>query len=396
MNRFPKTLVLSRSIPPAPTGTGVIMGNLARQFCPDEMVVLGAYYVGRPPVQWRDDWATLKYATVHPPDGWRGARWIRWGQLPWLLVYAWWILVTRRCPSILAVYPDEIYLLAGYILSRLTGTPLYAYFHNTFLEDHRDSPLAHFLQPRVFARARHVFVMSEGMHKLYEKNYPGLRCSPLVHSFNEPLPEPGDVTSLPVHQPLRLALFGSINRSNAEAAVRIAKLVQTTPDVHLTVLSGTSRGYLHKLGFVGNRIEIETVSRDILIERLSQADITLLPHGFEGPVADEEIATIFPTKTIEALISQRPILAHVPANCFLAEFLRRHDCALIVDEPDVEAARQAVNRLRQDGNLRVHLVRQALIAARQFQASTVAEHLREVIQEGVLAIAAVEPTMTNR
>jgi hypothetical protein len=143
--------------------------------------------------------------------------------------------MARRCQAILAVFPDEIFLSVGYVLARLTGKPLYAYFHNTYLENWQNSRLAHWLQPRVFATARHVFVMSEGMHRLYQVNYPGLQCSPLAHSFNEPLPEPGDVILPPVHQPLRLVLFGNINRSCAEAATRIAQLVQVTPGVHLTL-----------------------------------------------------------------------------------------------------------------------------------------------------------------
>jgi glycosyltransferase involved in cell wall biosynthesis len=358
------------------------------------MVVLGAYHVGYPPVEWRAQWPTLIFATLEPPDSWRGARWIRWAQWPLLLLRAWWTLVAEQCQAILVVFPDEIFLSVGYALARLTGKPLYAYFHNTYLENWRDSRLAHWLQPRIFATARHVFVMSEGMHRLYQTNYPGLQCSPLVQSFNESLPDPDDVTLPPMHQPLRLLLFGNINRSCAEAAARIAQLVQVTPDVHLTLLSGTARTYLKKLGFTGDRVTIETVSRDVLLHCLRQADIVLLPHGFHSTIAAEEIATIFPTRTIEALISQRPILAHLPKDCFLAQFLRGHDCALIVNEPDLEALRQAVERLRQNTDLRVHLVRQALIAARQFQASTVAAHLREIMQDEA-AVATAKQSMEN-
>lgn len=299
---------------------------------------------------------------------------------------AWWTLIAKRCEVIVVVFPDDIFLLTGYLLARLTRRPLYAYFHNAYVEDPPSKRLAVWLQPRVFAAARHVFVMSEGMQRLYKRKFPDLRCSPLVHSFNEPLAEPDDVILPPVHIPLRVALFGNVNASNADAAGRIAHLVQVTADVHLTLFSGTSRGYLEKLGFNGDRITIETVSRDVLLERLRENDIILLPHGFNGAIALEEIATIFPTRTIEALISQRPILAHLPRNCFLAEFLRRHECALVVDEPDLKMLSEALKQLRQDAELRVQLVRRALRAARQFKASIVASHLREVIQDGATVV----------
>jgi len=96
--------------------------------------------------------------------------------------------------------------------------------------------------------------------------------------------------------------------------------------------------------------------------------------------AQEEIKTIFPTKTIEYLISGRPILAHLPADCFLAEFLRSHDCALIVDEPSLEALKRALAILRQDEALRSKLVCNAMQAAKQFEAHEVARQMRDTIQ----------------
>jgi glycosyltransferase involved in cell wall biosynthesis len=391
MDNFPKTLLLCRNIPPAPTGASVVIANLAKQFRSDEMVVLGAYYLNTPTQSWSREWPALKYAIVQFPDGWRGARWLRWIQFPLLFLRSWWTLLVHRCEAILVVYPDEIFLLVAYLLARLTGRSLYPYFHNTYLENRPNSRFASWLQPRVFAIASHVFVMSEGMRKLYRVNYPDLRCSALLHSFNQLLPRYDETVVATVHQPLRLVMFGNVLQSNSDAATRFAQLVRNASDLHLTVFSGTSRGYLKQLGFTGDNVTIKTVSYDVLMEGLKQSDIILLPHGFAGGVVDEEIATIFPTRTIEALISERPILAHTPGDCFLADFLRDHKCALIVDEPEVAMLKQAVGRLRQDPDLRARLVRQALLAAEQFQATTVAAHLRSILEGGVAASMEQQP-----
>jgi glycosyltransferase involved in cell wall biosynthesis len=392
MDSFPKTLLLCRNIPPAPTGASVVIANLARQFRADEMVVMGAYYLHTPAQSWSREWPALKYAIVQFPDGWRGERWLRWAQFPLLLLRSWWTMLTGGCKAIIVVFPDEVFLLAAYLLARLTRKPLYPYLHNTFLENRSNSRFASWLQPRVFAFASHVFVMSEGMRRLYRVNYPNLRCSALVHSFNQPIPEHDEAVAPTVHQPLRLVLFGNVGPSNADAAGRFAQLARSFSDLQLTVFSGTSRSYLKQLGFSGDNITLETVSHDVLMEGLKQSDIILLPHGFFGAAADEEIATIFPTRTIEALISERPILAHTPSDCFLAEFLRYHECAVIVDEPEVAALEQAVKRLRQDADLRARVVRQALLAAEQFQATTVAAHLRNVVvRHGVIASREQQP-----
>jgi glycosyltransferase involved in cell wall biosynthesis len=269
-----------------------------------------------------------------------------------------------------------MYLLAAYLVARLTRKPLYGYFHNTYYENHRDSLLARWLQPRVFAYARHIFVMSEGMQRLYQQNYPGLSCSPLVHTFNDPIPafEPP-----PLHNPVRLCFSGSINPSCADAATRMAQLVQEVDNVQVTLLTGVPQVVVERTGFVGPKVTVTTVSRDELIDKLREADILLLPHGFTSTFAQEEIQTIFPTKVIEYLISGRSILAHMPGDCFLAEFLRRHNCALIVDEPSVEALKAGLQRLVEDDRLRAELVCNALRAAEQFRAPVVAAHLRKVV-----------------
>ncbi|MEP7293756.1 MAG: glycosyltransferase [Chloroflexota bacterium] len=380
-----KILLMSRSIPPTPSGSAVIVGNLARQFSRSEMVIVGAKSMGYPPVEWGINLPQRIYASLHPPDDLRGGRWLRWLQFPFVLLISLYVMLTQRCDVILAVFPDEIYLLAAYWLSRLLKRPLFAYFHNTYVENRPVGSIFHklavWLQARIFAHARHVFVMSEGMQQLYRERYPGLKCTPLVHTFNElpaDLEQPVEVPKL--HQPLDLVLTGNIGAYCADATARIVRAVTELQDARLSVYSGTSRQALKSVGIDGTDIEIDTITRDQLLVRLRQADILLLPHGFTGRIASEEIRTIFPTRTIEYLLAERPILAHLPANCFLADFLTRYNCGLLVTEASVEAIKDAILRLAQDPTLQRQLVENARLAAQQFYAPTVNRHLREVLQ----------------
>lgn len=372
----PKILFMSRSMPPAISGSAVIVANLAKQFTPDTMALLGPYDPGMPGIEWSPAWPRRHYAMLWA-NRWRGERWLRRLQFPFLLLMALWLTLVRRCKAILVVFPDEWHLLAAYLVSRLTGRPLYPYFHNTYVENQPGKWFAQWLQGRVFAHARHVFVMSEGMQRLYNEKYPGVDCSPLKHTFNDPLPA---FESPPVHAPLRLCLSGTMNRASSDAAGRMAEVVRALGDeAQLSIFTGSTVAEVEAIGFRGSNVSIGTVSRDELMTRIRESDILLLPHGFASSWSKEEIQTIFPTKVIEYLISGRPILAHLPADCFLAEFLRRHDCALIVDEPDVTALKHSLDALRNDQALRDKLVRNALDAARQFEAPTVAAYLRETI-----------------
>jgi hypothetical protein len=283
----------------------------------------------------------------------------------------------HRCTKIVVDFPNEEFLLVGYLAAKVTGAQLYPYFHNTYVENRKGlgQRFARWVQRRVFARAEHVFVMSEGMADLFKKRYPGLPCSPLLHTFNEAipqfaaLPEPGC--------PLRFVISGSINESCLDATNRLCEAIARVDNASLTFLSGTSREALKKMGLISEGVEHATVSRDQLVDRLRAADILLLPHGFSGPFSPEEYETIFPTRTIEYLISGRPILAHSPADSFLTRFLKDKGCALVVEEPRVEALLQAVERLRSNRQLREELVQNALRAAVMFHAPRVAMTARE-------------------
>jgi glycosyltransferase involved in cell wall biosynthesis len=287
----------------------------------------------------------------------------------------------QRCTRFLVVFPCEEYLLAGYVVAKLCGAEFYPYFHNTYLEQCAPhsvhSRMAAWFQSQVFREARHVFVMSNGMAQLYRERYPHVTCSALVHSFNEDLAEPSPPP--PPAAPSRFVLSGNVNASCADAATRLAAAVSSVNGT-LTILSGSPKAHLQALGMMRDGVRHETVSRDLLLYRLGEADIALLAHGFTGGLSEEEYRTIFPTKTIEYLICGRPILAHTPPDCYLTRFLREHGCALIVDKADQDAIVAAIQHLCEDADLRALLVRNALRAAQQFHAPIVAASLRSVLE----------------
>ena len=373
-----KVLLLSWTIPPALTGAADVVGSLAKQFSREEMVVAGERPHGRELSPWQEDWPDLVYLVNGWPSTRRGERWWRKLQFPLLFLRCLRLARTYGCTSIVTVFPSEEYLLAGYLTALCTGAQFFPYFHNTFVEN-RKGVARHFaswLQGRVFKRAAHVFVMSDGMVELYGERYPELTCSALVHSFTAdippfaPPPEPGS--------PLRVMICGNIGDSCREATARVADAMSQVGDASLTLLSATARVFLERWGILRDGVRHETP--DEIQPYLREADIALLPHGFSGGLSADEYRTIFPTRTLQYLICGRPILAHAPPGCYLTRFLRKHRCALIVDEPSVPALLDAIARLRSDAQLRSKLVRNALLTAQQFRGPRVAAMLRRQLQ----------------
>ncbi len=377
-----KILYLSLSIPPDTSGSAIIALNLARQFTRDEMIVAGEKPYGKPPVPWSAAWPELRYVqSVWPVTG-RGLRWWRWLQFPFVLWNCLWIIRQHGVDRIVAVYPKAHFLFAGYLLARLTGCKLFAYLHNTY-ESRTGIHLrfAAWVHELVFRRAAHVFVMSEGMSAFFRQRFPHIEQTPLLHSFNEPIPEFEEPP--PVSSPLRLIFCGNLV-SCKDAAARLAEAVADSPGTALSILSGDDPAALRRCGLLRPGTKCETVARDEVPGRLRQADVVLLPHSFDYPqAARDEFRTIFPTKTIEYLICGRPILAHSPADAFLTKFLLENDCALVVDRPKVDALCEAIRRLRSDAALRSRLVRNALRTARQFQAANVAAEFRKWVDDPI-------------
>lgn len=372
-----KVILVSRSAPPEPSGSGIIVGNLAQQFGPDEMVLAGEQPIDRPPAEWDDRWAELVYIGRPLARGTRGRVTHRRLQIPLLTTRIIQLIRKHRASTVVGVFPSEEYLAASYLAARMTGTPLVGYFHNTYVESRSGGARlawAKRIQSAVFNYATHIFVMSDGMLQLYQRNYPGLSCSALTHSFNGEIPPFHPAP--PIGDTLKIALLGNIGEHCLDATVRVCNAVKQRPNTEFRLISGTARHIIAGYNLLTDPAQHRTVPYEEVRGELQWADVVALPHGFTGGYTAEEYDTIFPTRTLDYLLCGRPILAHSPAGCFLNQFLQAHQCAHLVDQRDTEAVRKALDRLSADAELRETLVKNALATAERFHASNVAAVLR--------------------
>lgn len=344
------------------------------------MVVAGEQPYAGPASGWSQDWPSIYYLTKGWPITRRGRRWHRTLTFPVLLWRCLRLARIYRFKRLLVVFPNEEFLLAGFLVAIWTGAKLYPYFHNTYVENRKGLSLhfARWLQGRVFSKAIRVFVWNEGLAELYRQRYPGLKCSVLVGAVNEPIP--GFSPPPEPRSPLQLIISGNIWDVCLDATQRVCDAVSQVRDSSLTFLTGMPRVFLEGMGLLKNGTRHESVPNEAVLSRLKEADILILPHGFTGSLSVEEYRTIFPTRTIEYLFSGRPILAHAPPDCYITRFLKEHRCALVVDEPNVSALIEAIDRLRSNAKLRSELVANAICAAAKFHAPRVAATLRAELQ----------------
>jgi glycosyltransferase involved in cell wall biosynthesis len=390
-----RILLLSRSVPPLISGSSTVVKTLARHFGADELIVAGERQRGDVGAAWPANGPRLVYIASGLPLSWRGARWWRRLQVPLMLWRTVRLVRQQRCNTLIAVFPIEEFLLVAYLAAVITGATLIPYFHNTFSENRTglSGCFARWLQARVFARAAHVFVISDGLLELFRARYPHLKCSTLPHMCEAAVPEftppaaPGET--------LRLAFCGSVSESCRDALSRVCEVIRQTPRAELSIFTPTPGSYLRNAGLLGAHIRCDCAPEGGLLPALRQADVVVLPHGLTGGWSADEYRTIFPTRTIDYLLCGRPILAHTPPDCYLTRFLQEHACALVVTDPDQDELLRAIERLRTDPVLRAQLVRNALQAARLFHAPRVMAEFRARLSQLVPPLVESSPAGTR-
>jgi hypothetical protein len=381
-----KALVISWTSPPLATGSSRIIHNLICSFGHDEIVLIGQ----RPTkgsAQMSDVTSHHRIFIPALPLTFKGERFLRFLFLPLIVAAGLYAIWRHKRRVLLVVFPDESYLLAGYILHLLTGLPLTIYFHDLYLENQDRFPfrqLARWLQSAVFSRASKMFVANPGMATHYQAAY-GMESPTIVgYCINGEIPSQVDVA--PFGNLLRVGFSGNVYMNVVDCLRTMKELVGGRTDLTFRYYTPAPQDQLERLGAWGENMSLEFMSSTAqLLRGLAACDVLYLPLCFDCDGIDSrEIATAFPIKSMEYLIAGRPILVHCPANYYLAEFFRSHNAALVVDRPEKEMVLDALNKLRSDTELCRSLVGRALKAAQQFDGKLVAQELRAKLLEATV------------
>ncbi|MFN7841988.1 MAG: hypothetical protein ACK5N9_09725 [Pirellula sp.] len=374
---IPKTMMVTWSFPPVLLGSSQIAAGLARQFSFDEMVIAAENWPGLDRNKWDDEGRSKpEVYFIHKQWPWKFKRTVRLFLIPIVLWRLSRVFKQSRAKQILAMFPCEYYLFLSWLISRWYGVPLYSYFHNTYLENRGGVKklFAKWLQPKVFRDSNVVFVMSEGMEKILSQSNPGIQFLPLVHTFDQ-LPTP--LSKIPlVDSNFRLAFMGSLNSSNQDSFSRVTSVLTHFPKCSFTTYSENAASYFASLGIQGKSINHTRVAFDEVVDALRKHDLLFLPHGFHGGLNDIEYQTIFPTRTIPYLLSGIPIIAHSPPNAFLTQWLRKYDCAEVVDVPDKDALISCFENLIRNPSRCRELSENAWRAAQVFYGPEVIRNLK--------------------
>ena len=365
-------LLLSRSVPPKISGTSSIVLNLAKNFNRHNMVLVGAFEPNCPLNSLSDEFPEIKY--VSRTFNIRGARWLHWLQAPIIFFQTLYLALIKNCKAFIILYPNEIHLFVGYLVGLILKIPIFPYFHNAYTGTYPSSIFASWLEKKVLSLAEHTFFISDGLKEAYSNKYKNFSFSTLEHTHNEN--PPTLASKKKINYPIRILFSGTINLTCFDAFQSFTELIKSNENYQLDIYTGTSEVYLKNNGITSDDYNIAKVSRDKLMQKIKDADILFLPHSFNDPFPEIERQTIFPTKTIEYLLSGVPILAYIPKGCFLWRFLKEKRCAYIVDSLSTRKLNEAIELLKNDDKLRIDLIKNAARASRLFESKRIIDNLK--------------------
>ncbi len=375
-------LVVAPAVPIEVAGTNIVIRRLLENFPPEEVVLLARAADRRASL--RGD--ALPYRVIKGwgfPRGYRGERFSRLIAAAPMLIQGLTIARRLRPVAILGVFPEDGSLLTAWLLHRVTGIPLLPYFCDLYMEDRMgdgwEARLSRWLQPRVFASARRLVVVNQGMADFYRGCY-GIDALVVPTCINQPIPPLAPPP--PPHRPFRIGYSGNINATRASSLRALAAAVGDDPSFEVRLFTPQTR---EELDFWGVRCANGSAEfiRDetTLARRLEECDALFVPITFDtdGNTRDQ-LATSFGIKSYEYFLAQRPVVVHAPGDYFLARFYRQHECGIVVDQPAPAPLREAFLRLRDAPEVGVALARRGLETARGFEGPLLAARLRREIE----------------
>jgi glycosyltransferase involved in cell wall biosynthesis len=376
-------LFVTTFYPPNNTGASVVMSNLIKEL--DQDTVYGV-------VTWansfKDKDEIINHKPVHKifnfqylfnPRLWFFIRLLTINREKRKVIK---LIKKEKITHVVGVYPDLDFLEIARSAAEICGVKFYAYLHDTLAEGlshKRYKNIAKVVQQKIFDTSHKILVMSEGMKDLYQKKY-NIQTTPVLHSFSEQVEEK-ELDNENVEDSVFWG--GAIYAINKETVKRVHEACKTL-DYTLTVSAANTQAKLNNLGFENRNLKIlPFLSREDYISTVGNQKALLLSIDWpdESQVHPDELGTIFPTKTIEYLISGRPILVHCPEEYFLAKFFKKNKCGLVLTDRDPKKIKEQIESVLNDEKQLKEMVANAYKTSRQFHISSVKSIFEEQLAD---------------
>jgi hypothetical protein len=298
-------------------------GNLLRHFPQESLLVLASRSRGYP-IDRTTDIPCAKYYIDLP--AWIDRHRTKYFLVPAIVHKALKIASENKIDNIFTHWPNTHFVIAAYFAAKLLKKPLYLWLHSLWEE--RKLPIHDYVMTRLFEKriinyAHHLFVATEAEQAFYLHKY-GLNSTVLYASVDFSLDEYRKIadTSSAVKKEKTIMFVGAIYPPmNLDSIQRLKKAIDSidAPKIRLLLCTPIEKEQLKAWGLISPNVEVKFAPKPELMNLLDKADILFLPLAFNSDMP-LEIQTVFPTKTLEYLLSKTPILVHAPQGSYISNY----------------------------------------------------------------------------
>ena len=379
------TLIIASVFAPTVSGSTVMTRNLFRHFPPENIsVITGSARIWGMPRDMDTDIPCSKVYVDLP--AWLDRHRTKYLMVPLIIRKALKVASDFKIDNIFTHWPDTPFVIAAYYVSKILKKPLYFWLHSLWEE--RDQTIPDYVMTRLFEKriicyAKHLFVATEAARDFYVAKY-GIDSTVLYHSVDFSLILNREIHTAKDEKEEKTILFsGAIYPSmNLDSVQRLVKAVNSIDSYNIRIMLCTSipKVLLKDWGLLGHNVEVMFVTKPELIKLLDEADILFLPLAFQSDMP-LEIETVFPTKTLEYLLSKTPILVHAPPGSYINSYATAKGFGYVIDQPDIDQLRAGIHRLLEDKVLRASLQDGAEKTAKERDSHKIAGTLKEILSE---------------
>jgi glycosyltransferase involved in cell wall biosynthesis len=282
------------------------------------------------------------------------------------------LAILRREPgtqAVIACSGDLATIPGSFLASRKARIPFFAYIFDDYVYQWTGLSrlLAKRLAPFVFRHCAGIIAPNEFICAAYRRRY-GVKTILVRNPYPAHELAAGCLSRWPTESGrIKIFFAGAIYRANDDCFRNLIQALSALPEYRFTldIFTGQSRQRLEAMGIRGERVFVHAhAPYEHIQEAQRQADILFLPLSFAAPL-HEVLRTAAPGKMGECLASGRPVLAHVPADSFVADYFRRHRCGWIADQGDPGAIARELASIIEAPELRAEMTanarRQALL-----------------------------------
>lgn len=300
------------------------------------------------------------------------------------------ILRREKCEAVVACTGDVRHLPAGYLASRLTGLPFYAYIfdHYSYREWMSSGTRywARRLEKRLLQGAAGIIVPNEILRDDLQERF-GVEATVIHNSFEIADYEPQTSVVASSNGEVKIVYTGDIYEAHYDAfhTLLAALRLLGRAEVKLHIYTPRSPEELASRNIAGAIVFHPPCPLSEMPRIQREADLLFLPLAFDSPYPDL-VRTSATGKLGEYLATRRPVLGHAPADSFISWYLGTYACGVVVDQQDPALMAHKIAEVLDDAQLQQTIGDRAWTqAVKDFNILTARTQFLDVLRRGATA-----------